>query len=266
MSSKKHSASKTTSFQSITEDLSDLLSSTTELSHTTSSKLLQARTEPHSLLHLRHFLALYFDSMAFVVQCEVICRRMIIGLRGVVIRQASVYLGKFHQGRVERCARVVLDEMWNQVEVGMGVQHIVDVLVKCAVKDAEELRVDAEGTVFGSPDPGTTGAMNGARMNGKRESTSTSPSSPTPPPKSPNLRTLPPTKSFAELGESGTIPASESKESTKSNKGSPKHLKIEDRSYYIVAATAEILTLLIDYLKIVVNLRYVSESTNHRIS
>ncbi|KXN92270.1 Vacuolar protein sorting-associated protein 54 [Leucoagaricus sp. SymC.cos] len=196
--SKKSLSMKAQSSQNITDDLSDLLSSITELSHTTSAKLLHARTELHSILSLPRFLALYFDSMAFVVKCEVTCRRMIIGLRGVVIRQASVYLSKFHQGRIEKCARVVLDEMWNQVEVGPDVQGVVDVLVKCAVKNAEELKVDAEAP-------------------------------------------------------------------SRSAKGISKHLKIEDRSYYIVSATAEVLILLVDYLKIVVNLSTLTKDTINKV-
>lgn len=143
-----------------------------------------------------------------------------------------------------------MDEMWNQVEVGADVQGVVDALVKCAVKNAEELRVDAEGAVSG-------GAVNGVGVIGNENGISL-PSSPTPVPKSPQLRVLPPTKTYAELSETGTVAPSDSKESTKSAgsaKGSTKHLKIEDRSYYIVSATAEILVLLIDYLKIVINLR-----------
>ncbi|EKM82490.1 hypothetical protein AGABI1DRAFT_117956 [Agaricus bisporus var. burnettii JB137-S8] len=260
----KHSI-PTTSFQSIAEDLADLLSSTTELSHTTSAKLLQPRTETHSILPIPQFLALYYDSMAFVVKCEVICRRMVIGLRGVVIRQASVYLGKFHQGRVERCARVVLDETWNQVEVGGEIQDVVDVLVKCAVRDAMELNINAEGAVFGNTESGKGGTLNGTKANGKGDdSTSTmvpSPSSPA----SPHLRALPTTKTFAELGETVTVQSSESKESTKSGKGNPKHLKIEDRSYYIVSATAEILVLLIDYLKLIVNLSTLTKDTINKV-
>lgn len=172
------------------------------------------------------------------------------------MRQASVYLSKFHQGRVEKCARVVLDEMWNQVEVGPEVQGVVDVLVKCAVRDAEELRVGAEGAIFGSPN---SGSENGAKvMNGKENGVSPSAS-----PRldsSPRLRVLPQTKTYAELSETATVPTPNSKEPNKPAghaKGNTKHLKIEDRSYFIVSATAETLVLLIDYLKIVVNLRYV---------
>ena len=180
---------------------------------------------------------------------------MIIGLRGVVIRQASLYLTKFHQGRIERCAKVVLDETWNQVDVGVEVQGVVDILVRCAVKDAEELRVDAEGLVLGGPNSG--GAANGVRVQSKNGISSTSSS--TASRKLPKLHTLPPTKTFTELSEMEPVPSSDSKESTKSSgstKDNTKYLKIEDRSYFIVSATAEVLVLLVDYLKIVINLRY----------
>lgn len=172
------------------------------------------------------------------------------------MRQASVYLSKFHQGRVEKCARVVLDEMWNQVEVGPEVQGVVDVLVKCAVRDAEELEVGAEGAVFPSLN---SGSENGTKIvNGKENGVSPSAS-----PRldsSLRLRVLPQTKTYAELSETATAPTPNSKEPNKPaghTKGNTKHLKIEDRSYFIVSATAETLVLLIDYLKIVVNLRYV---------
>lgn len=181
---------------------------------------------------------------------------MIIGLRGVVIRQASLYLTKFHQGRIERCAKVVLDETWNQVDVGVEVQGVVDILVRCAVKDAEELRVDAEGLVLGGPNSGST--VNGVRVQSKENDISSTSSS-TSSWKLPKLHALPPTKTFTELSEMESVPSSDSKESTKSSgstKDNTKYLKIEDRSYFIVSATAEVLVLLVDYLKVVINLRY----------
>lgn len=145
---------------------------------------------------------------------------------------------------------MVLDEMWNQVDVGVEVQGVVDVLVKCAIKDAEELKIDVEGVVIGSPS-----LANGVRVQSK-ESGVLSPLSLAKPPQ---LRALAPTKTFAELSQMESVSSSDSKESTKSSgstKDGTKHLKIEDRSYFIVSATAEVLVLLIDYLKIVINLRY----------
>lgn len=44
-----------------------------------------------------------------------------------------------------------------------------------------------------------------------------------------------------------------------------KHLRIEDRSYYSVSATAEVLTLLLDYLRLVINLSMLTTDTMGRV-
>ena len=46
---------------------------------------------------------------------------------------------------------------------------------------------------------------------------------------------------------------------------STKHLRIEDRSYYAVTATAEVLTLLLDYLRLIVNLSMLTTDTMSRV-
>lgn len=69
------------------DNLFDILSSSAELANILSSKLLSARAEQHTKLELSEFVELFNESWAFVVRCEVICRRMIVGLRGVVVGQ-----------------------------------------------------------------------------------------------------------------------------------------------------------------------------------
>lgn len=44
-----------------------------------------------------------------------------------------------------------------------------------------------------------------------------------------------------------------------------KHLRIEERTYYVVSATAEVLTLLLDYLRVVVNLSTLTPDTMSRV-
>lgn len=46
---------------------------------------------------------------------------------------------------------------------------------------------------------------------------------------------------------------------------STKHLRIEDRSYYAVNATTEVLSLLLDYLRVVVNLTMLTTDTMSRV-
>jgi vacuolar protein sorting-associated protein 54 len=71
----------------IREELADVLSSMTELANVRASAAISARSEQHTSLSLPEFLDLFNHSWNFVLKCEVICRRMIIGLRGVVVSQ-----------------------------------------------------------------------------------------------------------------------------------------------------------------------------------
>lgn len=55
-------------------------------------------------------------------------------------------------------------------------------------------------------------------------------------------------------------------ESAKDTSTSPsKHLKIDDRPYYAVSATLEVLRLVLDYLKVVVNLNMLTTETMSRV-
>ena len=71
------------------EDLADILSSAGELANARAAKVITARTEQHTALDLQSFWTLFNVSWDFVVKSEVICRRMIVGLRGVVVSQVS---------------------------------------------------------------------------------------------------------------------------------------------------------------------------------
>lgn len=88
LASEKHRPSDYPADISVLQDnLFDILSSSAELANILSSKLLSARAEQHTKLELQEFVELFNESWAFVVRCEVICRRMIVGLRGVVVGQ-----------------------------------------------------------------------------------------------------------------------------------------------------------------------------------
>jgi hypothetical protein len=74
------------------EDLADIVSSSAELSNTQAAKVISYRAEQHSALELVDFLTFFNDSWAFVIKCETICRRMIVGLRGTVVGQVSHFI------------------------------------------------------------------------------------------------------------------------------------------------------------------------------
>lgn len=76
---------------SLQEELLDILSSAADLSNKLAAIIIGYRSEQHAQLALSGFLAFFNTSWNFVVECEVICRRMIMGLRGVVLGQVSVF-------------------------------------------------------------------------------------------------------------------------------------------------------------------------------
>ncbi|KIM71978.1 hypothetical protein PILCRDRAFT_82306, partial [Piloderma croceum F 1598] len=211
------------------EDLSDVLASAAELSNTRAAKVVGYRSEQHASLDLGSFLVFFNESWRFVVGCEVICRRMIVGLRGAVVSQAKVFLQTFHQARISQSAKLVEDELWNPAEVTLALQRIADVLVDSAVRDSSDLILS-----------------------------SGSPSSPTPTPAP--VPAPPPTNGML------SPPPSSSGNRTKTNGSSAsKHIRIEDRTYFTVSATADVLGLLMDYLKVIVNLSMLTTDTMSRV-
>jgi len=69
------------------DDFSDILGSAAERVHIQAARVITSRTEQHAALELPQFLAVFHDSWDFVIRCETLCRRMIVGLRGVVVSQ-----------------------------------------------------------------------------------------------------------------------------------------------------------------------------------
>lgn len=76
---------------SLQEELLDILSSAADLSNKLAAMVIGYRSEQHAQLDLSSFLTFFNTSWDFVVQCEIICRRMIMGLRGVVLGQVSAF-------------------------------------------------------------------------------------------------------------------------------------------------------------------------------
>ncbi|KAF7322637.1 Vps54 domain-containing protein [Mycena chlorophos] len=229
---------ESTSFQNapntsaLQEELSDILSSAAELSNTQAAKLIVLRAEQHATLSLPEFFAFFNDSWTFVVKCEVICRQMIVGLRGVVISQSKTFLQTFHQARLTQSAGLVENEQWEQVDASAPIQHVTDVLVECAVKDVAELLVAPSQPAAAVSD----GLAPAANTNG------IPPSSPSAPP-----------------------PAKKANGTSSSAKAAKIRLRIEERTYSAVGATTEVLALLLDYLRVIINLSMLTTDTMSRV-
>ncbi|KAF8447875.1 Vps54-like protein-domain-containing protein [Boletus edulis BED1] len=200
------------------DELSDILSSAADLSNKLVAKVVSYRSEQLAQLDLPSFLVFFNQSWDFVIRCEVICRRMIMGLRGTMLGQARLFLQAFHQSRINQSAKLVEDEQWNQMDVPSAVQHATDVLVDSAVRDSPDL------VIAGKP-----------------------------------LSTAPP--SHSANGKAMPIP------SRQNGSAAPtaKYIHIEERPYFCVSATGAVLGLLMEYLKLVVNLPMLNTDTMSRV-
>ncbi|KAI6028484.1 Vps54-like protein-domain-containing protein [Pisolithus orientalis] len=206
---------------SFQEELSDIVSSAADLSNKFAAKVISYRLEQHVQLDLPNFLNFFNESWGFVVKCEIICRRVIMGLRGVILSQAKLFLQTFHQSRINQSAKLVEDEQWNPMEVPPAVQHLADVLVDSAVRDSPELVIQGNRSTSPSPSNG-------------------------------DLLQSPASLNSGNLASAQTTPTS-------------KCIRIEDRPYFCVLATGAVLGLVVDYIKLVVNLSTLNTEAMGRV-
>ena len=150
----------------------------------------------------------------------------------------------FHQIRISKSAKLVEDELWNPKEVTPGLQHITDLLVDSAVRDPPDLIIKSEDTIF-SPItanfPSTPTTSNG---------------------KSAIVKSF--NNVLSKLSSSNGSATTDTAATTTTTTSS-KHLRIEDRTYYVVLATSEVMTLLLDYLRVVVNLSMLTTDAMSRV-
>ncbi|KAM6500337.1 vacuolar protein sorting-associated protein 54 [Amanita muscaria] len=198
------------------EEFADIVGSAADLAHVQVARVISSRAEQHATLDLSQFLAFFYGCWNFVIECETLCKRMIVGLRGVAVGQAKAFLQVFHQSRLTRSAKLVEDEQWSQTEVSSALQHVIETIMDCAVRDAPELVVRAEGPISDS---------SGASAPIEKTSNSTQ----------------------------------------KTQANGAKHLHIEDRNYFLVSATSEVLVLLQDYLCLVINLSLLTTDAMGRV-
>ncbi|KAJ3891575.1 vacuolar protein sorting-associated protein 54 [Lentinula edodes] len=219
LSSESPSSGDSTSVTSLLlAELTDTLSSATELAHTQAAQLLSSRSEIHAGLSLPEFVELFNDTWKFVVRSEVVCRRMIVGLRGAVVSQAKAFLQTFHQSRLTQSAKLVEDEQWSPQDVSLDIQTTANTIVDTAMKDPPELILPSEAAAPTS-------------SNSKSSSI------------------LSPFKSLLR---------------TTSTKKS-KHIYVESNSFFTVPATSSVLSLLTDYLAVIINLGILTTDTMSRI-
>ena len=139
--------------------------------------------------------------------------------------QSKGFLQAFHADRLMRSAKMVEDEQWAVIEVSSRSQRVSNIIVDAAVRDPPEV-------VFEKV----------AKPNGQLKhpiSTSASPEPPSDGSPLPNGQT------------NGTSPKGGEGETKAVN---AKVITIEGQTFHIVSATMQVLGLVIDYLKVMVNL------------
>jgi vacuolar protein sorting-associated protein 54 len=136
-----------------------------------------------------------------------------------------MFLQTFHQARISQSAKLVEEEQWNPADVTPSLQWVIDILVDSAVRDSPELLLT---------------------------------SGPTSPP-APSSNSLP-----VNGTQSPTAPAG-SRSKTNGTSSTAKHIRIEDRNYFTVAATTDVLGLLLDYLRVIINLSMLTTETMSRV-
>ena len=123
-------------------DLSDAVHAAAELANLRFSKVIGARSDVHAALPLAQFVQIFSCSWDFVVQCEVVCHRMIVGLRGVMVGQAKAFLVAFHSGKITASAKQVELEQWSPTDVPAASQTILNLIIESAVSDPPALVID----------------------------------------------------------------------------------------------------------------------------
>jgi vacuolar protein sorting-associated protein 54 len=79
----------TTALQS---ELVDGVQAVAELINVRIARLVASRSEVHSHLTLEEFWVIFQETWQFVLDCEVVCRKMIVGLRGVIVSQVGLII------------------------------------------------------------------------------------------------------------------------------------------------------------------------------
>ncbi|KAJ1018211.1 hypothetical protein NDA18_006370 [Ustilago nuda] len=197
--------------------LSEILVASAEQAHTLCARLLALRSTTHATLELPPFLVVFQLCWSFILSSEQLCRKMIVGLRGIVLSQAKAFLANFHRRRIERAAKAVEEETWAQAEVGADIQAQIRQIVSSAVEDLADFVV--------------TGGEPRKNIGSSKEPDSAQPNE---------------------------------KDSTADTRMA-KTLDIEDRQYFVVDASLDVLSLLVDYLKVIINLPLLTTEAMARV-
>lgn len=176
------------------------------------------RAEQHASLSLADFCAVYEAAWAFVLRSEILNRKMIVGLRGVMLTQSKAFLAAFHAVRISQSAKLVEEETWAQVEISPQAQRTTDLVIECAMRDPPDMVLSQ------APAPATPVAVAVTNGNG-----------------------------HALQSPIGSLDANGAASPDLAKKGQ-KTLNVEGTAFFSVGATLAVLELAADYLRAVLSL------------
>ncbi|KAH7341080.1 Vps54-like protein-domain-containing protein [Rhizoctonia solani] len=130
----------------LSDECSAVVFAVAELASVCCAKLLNARSEQNVGLPWSNFLELYNETSSFNIECEILCRTMIIALRGAANSQAKAYLSTFHSRHISESAKLVEEETWSAVDVSPKYQRLVDALIEAAVSNPPEILAQSSQT------------------------------------------------------------------------------------------------------------------------
>ncbi|KAF8609922.1 Vps54-domain-containing protein [Ceratobasidium sp. AG-I] len=141
----------------LSEECSATVFAAAELASVCAAKLLNARAEQNVSLPWPSFLELYNETSTFNINSEILCRTMIIALRGAANSQAKAYLSTFHSQRISESAKLVEEETWSAVDVPPKYQRLVQALIEAAVSNPPELMIQPSNTSASNGESSTDG-------------------------------------------------------------------------------------------------------------
>ncbi|GAA6006375.1 uncharacterized protein JCM10292_002666 [Rhodotorula paludigena] len=161
MADSSRSSTSADDASTLSTEISDVVHAVAELANVRFSKVIGVRTEIHAHLALADFVAVFDLSWQFVVACELVCKRMIVGLRGAMVAQAKSFLQAFHQKQITDNARVVEEEQWAAAEVPPETQRNVALIVESATSDPLDLLLGERRTARLAEEPTAADKANG---------------------------------------------------------------------------------------------------------
>eukprot|EP00742_Colponemidia_sp_Colp-10_P004934 GILJ01005270.1.p1 GENE.GILJ01005270.1~~GILJ01005270.1.p1 ORF type:complete len:931 (-),score=140.73 GILJ01005270.1:171-2963(-) len=108
----------------------EVLQSMCDIVHKRVGQLLTERQNTHARLPMKHFRQIFNSTLEFVIQSEERMNSSCFPLRSVLLTQSKALLQGFHDSKVNQINLLLESERWEQTEVPIEIQTIVNTISK----------------------------------------------------------------------------------------------------------------------------------------